>query len=285
MKLPEHIAARIAETIASLPPERSYHIDWEAKQHGAIALMGTIGSTWLLRPDGSLLDVDSDFGKPLQPLPEDLHVTAIVAGCERYPWLRELLPARPDDAIDCPQCLGRGQLHASGAEDQHGVFCPACQALGWIQCADLAKPNRELSFGGSASSSPYPTFVEAQARFAAFLLAHAWPTRIAWITLSSVRYAGGTVLAPCELTSVHAQALYEDGVRRDLGVQLSALWKTTDAALCIIVVPDDALDAEHRMMSSGLKLSLAASPQPARFVGFWGGLWARVVGRAIDHHW
>ena len=132
MNLPEHIAARISETIATLPLEEPYHIDWEARRHGAIALMGTIGSTWLLRPDGTLLDVDSDFGKPLQPLAAHLHVTAIVAGCERYPWLSELLPMRPEQARDCPTCRGLGRIRLSNDADGHGVFCDSCQALGWL---------------------------------------------------------------------------------------------------------------------------------------------------------
>jgi hypothetical protein len=131
MKLPAHIAAKIAETIANLPQQPRYHPDWEAREYGAIALMGTIGSTWLLRPDGELFDVDSDFEKPLTPLAEEFHVTAIVAGCERYPWLRELLPRRPANALDCPRCGGGGVIKA--AEDLgSGVFCCVCDALGWL---------------------------------------------------------------------------------------------------------------------------------------------------------
>ena len=130
MKLPEHIAARIEARIASMPPNEPYHIDWEARQHGAIALMGTIGSVWLLRPDGELFDVDSDWGKPLTPLPESLHLTAIAVGCERYPWLRELLPARPANARDCTVCRGHGSIAVPGSSCP-GIICEACQALGW----------------------------------------------------------------------------------------------------------------------------------------------------------
>ena len=49
--LPPHIAQRIRDVIAR---GGGVAIDEEARQHGAIALMGTIGSIWMLRPDGTL---------------------------------------------------------------------------------------------------------------------------------------------------------------------------------------------------------------------------------------
>jgi hypothetical protein len=67
MTLPGHIADRIRESIAQ--GGRGFQIDEEAGGHGAIALMGTIGSTWMLRPDGTFWDADADLGKPLTPLP------------------------------------------------------------------------------------------------------------------------------------------------------------------------------------------------------------------------
>jgi len=94
--------------------------------------MGTIGATWLLRPDGTFLDVDSDSGKAAQPLDPAFHTTALVAGTERYPWLSELLPQRPPLARDCTTCLGDGRLYPTNDPSGGlGVFCPACNALGW----------------------------------------------------------------------------------------------------------------------------------------------------------
>lgn len=73
-------------------------------------LMGTIGSTWLLRPDGTFWDVDDDTGKPLQPLAKQFHMTALVAGADRHRWLGELLPRRPVNAVHCSDCNGRGRI-------------------------------------------------------------------------------------------------------------------------------------------------------------------------------
>lgn len=94
--------------------------------------MGTIGATWLLRPDGSLWEVDDDFGKPLQPLPASLHLTALIAGAERHDWLKELLPVRPVDAVDCLSCKGNGKLGV-GPDGRDFVYCPSCSALGWCR--------------------------------------------------------------------------------------------------------------------------------------------------------
>jgi len=94
--------------------------------------MGTIGSIWMLRPDGTLWDADAEFEKPLQPLEKQFHMMALAVGIERYPWLMELLPLRPADAIDCPYCKGAGEIvPANAVRGSAGLFCPACDALGW----------------------------------------------------------------------------------------------------------------------------------------------------------
>src|SRR3954469_6703445 len=108
MGLPSHIVDRITSILATMDTA-GLHVDHEAARYGGISLMGTIGATWLLRPDGTFWDVDDDSGKPLQPLPAELHVTALVAGTERHHWLNELLPVRPSNAVDCGPCNGRGR--------------------------------------------------------------------------------------------------------------------------------------------------------------------------------
>jgi hypothetical protein len=108
------------------------HVDHEAARHGGIALMGTIGSVWLLRPDGTLWDVDDDFGRPLTPLPNELEAEALVWGTRRYAWLAELLPARPSDAVTCVACDGIGQPgNAPVPSPGYRPLCPDCRGLGW----------------------------------------------------------------------------------------------------------------------------------------------------------
>ena len=59
MVLPEHVAERIRSLVASTPSSGG-HVDNEAAKYGGIAVMGTVGATWLLRPDGSLWEVDDE---------------------------------------------------------------------------------------------------------------------------------------------------------------------------------------------------------------------------------
>ena len=131
MNLPAHIAERIRETIAS--GGLGFAIDEEARGHGAIALMGTLGMIWMLRPDGTFWDADADWGKPLTPLGDERHVKAIVYGVERFPWLAELLPGRQPDAPDCATCRGRGKVAVKNSSDS--ILCPHCEGLGWRRSA------------------------------------------------------------------------------------------------------------------------------------------------------
>jgi hypothetical protein len=58
MLLPVHISERIREVLAQ---GGGFPIDEEARGHGAIALMGTIGAIWMLRPDCTFWDADADL--------------------------------------------------------------------------------------------------------------------------------------------------------------------------------------------------------------------------------
>ncbi|MEM9728849.1 MAG: hypothetical protein AAF997_09710 [Myxococcota bacterium] len=125
------MAARIQTAIASLDPEPAGHISHEGIKHRALPLFGTLGEVWLLRPDGSLWRADTEAGLSLEPLPEHLRVIALVAGTERYPWLKAILPKRPSRSADCEECSGSGRL---GREQK--VFCYRCFALGWLAEGD-----------------------------------------------------------------------------------------------------------------------------------------------------
>lgn len=129
--LSEQIAERIRSIVASTPKQGG-HIDNEAARYGGVAVMGTIGAVWLLRPDGTLWEVDDDFGRPLVPLPAEWHHAALSCGAERYPWLAELVPPRPADALSCPTCDGRGRIGVRGSSEGQGAFCPQCRARGWL---------------------------------------------------------------------------------------------------------------------------------------------------------
>lgn len=126
MNISPAVSRQIEDAINRLAPEPLGHINFEGLRYNALPLFGTIGEVWLLRADGSLWRADSDMGLALEPLPEDLHTIALVAGTERYAWLRDLLPSRPAEAIDCTVCHGLGRRGIDNA-----FFCQPCGALGW----------------------------------------------------------------------------------------------------------------------------------------------------------
>lgn len=125
MVLPPAIAARIERCVRG-EDGPNLAIDQEARTHGAIALMGTIGMTWGMRPDGSFWMFDQDFEVELEPLPANCETQALVWGARRFPWLAELLPVRDSQHEDCASCAGSGQLSATW-------MCPRCDGLGWVR--------------------------------------------------------------------------------------------------------------------------------------------------------
>ncbi len=132
IELPPAIAMQIGHCVLGNEGPNAA-IDEEARTHGAIALMGTIGMIWGLRPDGSFWMFDSDFDVELAPLPSDCETQALVWGARRFNWLSGLLPIRETDATDCISCGGSGQLSVTW-------MCPRCDGLGWIRARDLSNP-------------------------------------------------------------------------------------------------------------------------------------------------
>jgi len=133
MMLPAYVVERIQTIVATTEPVGGGHIDNEAAKYGGVALMGTIGAVWLLRPDGTFWDVDDDFGRPIAPLAPEWHHAAIVCGARRYPWLAELIPPPPAGALPCATCNSHGLIPVQGSSD--GVFCSECHARGWRPAA------------------------------------------------------------------------------------------------------------------------------------------------------
>lgn len=121
------------KAIADLEPRHLGHINYEGVRYNALPLYGTLGQVWLLRTDGTFWMADSDFGLELQPLPEKAHVSALVYGAERYPFLRPLIPIRPADAASCTACAAEGlvvleSVIPAGAK----TACCECHGLGWL---------------------------------------------------------------------------------------------------------------------------------------------------------
>jgi hypothetical protein len=131
MLLPSHIVDQIRSILATMSTD-GFHVDHEGARYGGVALMGTIGATWILRPDGTFWDVDDDFGKLVTPLADEYQVSALAYGVKRYPWLAALLPVRPTGAADCSECHTRGWIPYTQATDGE-IQCPQCHGMGWLR--------------------------------------------------------------------------------------------------------------------------------------------------------
>jgi hypothetical protein len=134
MKLSQSVSEKVAAAVAG-QGALGFVIDDEARSHGAIALYGSIGVIWGLRPDGTFWKFDEDLGLLLTPLEEEWEHTALVLGAERYPWLSEAIPPWPSGAIACASCKGTGWVGkpVAGSHYSRGLPCPHCKALGWAR--------------------------------------------------------------------------------------------------------------------------------------------------------
>jgi|GraSoi013_1_40cm_1032412.scaffolds.fasta_scaffold254418_1 hypothetical protein len=84
-----------------------------------------MGGAIFIRPDGSMIS-ETGSSHP-DPIDAKWRTVALVASMREHPELRELLPQRPDTAVQCGPCIGTGRLL--------GVICGTCFGLGWKPAA------------------------------------------------------------------------------------------------------------------------------------------------------
>lgn len=94
----------------------------------ALPLYLDIGGCYSVRPSGEIISFEWDTEDEVQvetrPLIRNL---ALCQGSKKYPELREFIPSKPVDAVECPQCRGKGELPAP----LNRVIC-SCGGVGWL---------------------------------------------------------------------------------------------------------------------------------------------------------
>jgi hypothetical protein len=108
---------------AQLDPTRNH-----SARLSALHIGGSMWADYYLRPNGEVVVVGEDDNHPdMETIHTDRSnvLMALVWGSQRYPELRELLPARPSDASNC-RCR-QIPFFAEGK-----VLCSECGALGWL---------------------------------------------------------------------------------------------------------------------------------------------------------
>ena len=110
--------------------------DSEARSLQALPILWDLFSVFFLRPDAGLFEVDFLEAEPKPKIEKDIHtiITVINVATEWFPELKDLLPCRPNDAQDCPDCNGTGRLSINDYYGQPAsLACSKCMTLGWVQ--------------------------------------------------------------------------------------------------------------------------------------------------------
>jgi hypothetical protein len=132
------LSAFIAARVASYPSEVPERLRWMSPfvaDFAALPLYVGWTETIGIRLSGEIVRWSTEGDYPgVQPVQDDKWVlSALVAGAERHPELRTLLPPRPPRAVDCP-CRNH-PLFVSGK-----VLCGTCGGIGWLLPESRAEP-------------------------------------------------------------------------------------------------------------------------------------------------
>lgn len=125
----EHV---VADLIARLPAEQLDPNRTHAQRLAALPIGWSLWTDYYLRPNGEAVIVGEDDDRPdLDSVHTDRQrvLLVLVWGSERYPELRELLPLRGPEAVDC--ICRNIPLFSQGK-----VLCPECCGLGWLPAKD-----------------------------------------------------------------------------------------------------------------------------------------------------
>ena len=131
---PEHratIEAKIDPSICGLASE-------EARRACTVARALPVFLDWsacmAVRPDGEIIWIDYEEPHRVRLVEDERERNiGLFQGSLRYPDLGFLVPTRPDDAIDCPDCRGKGRISFSEVPERLAdrIVCH-CGGNGWL---------------------------------------------------------------------------------------------------------------------------------------------------------
>lgn len=122
-------AKEIVEQLIAELPENTHNIT-HVRRLNALPIFGSMWADYYLRPTGEIVIVGEDFDHPdVDSVYSewDRVLPILVSGSRRYPQLRELLPVRGSDDVDCPCQTIPLAIFREGK-----VICSECKGLGWL---------------------------------------------------------------------------------------------------------------------------------------------------------
>ncbi len=101
----------------------------------ALMVDGGIGYSCWISPDGDVYmetyTLDNEDA-PIVDRSRRAQLLALSLGVRTFPQLESLLPPRPANAVDCPECQGAGRFQIG----KFPVVCSPCCGLGWLENAE-----------------------------------------------------------------------------------------------------------------------------------------------------
>jgi len=117
---------------------------------------------------------------------------------------------------------------------------------------------------------PPLTLSEAERRLSQFLPSGGYPARIRWITADQILLGNDEEYfiraAGSEVAFVEAQRRYDVGLQCRLGISIQAICAAPTETIASVYIPTDTIDAQYRMIRSGLKLSYPTTIIPATMI-------------------
>jgi hypothetical protein len=129
LELSEQIKQRLTDFVDESGPDDLRRI---ASELNALPLRLDMGGVYAIRPDGQIISVCWDKEEDYQ-VENDRRICniALFAGSKKYPELKQLIPLRSQDDVECPHCNGTGTLAINAELGVDNIVC-YCGGLGWI---------------------------------------------------------------------------------------------------------------------------------------------------------
>jgi hypothetical protein len=122
------VSIKIRDAISRLTAEaaresESSAIKEAARATGALPVHTDMSGALALTSNGDVIQYDFETGTTSAP-EENWRIAALTKAARRFPELRDLAPPRPNSAVDCPSCSGRGVILGN-------MDCGTCFGTGW----------------------------------------------------------------------------------------------------------------------------------------------------------
>lgn len=132
LELSKQIRQRLTDFVDESGPDSLVDLGRIVSQLNALPLMLDMGGAFAIRPDGQIIsfvwDKEEDF-----EVENDRRICNIelFAGSKKYPEVRQLIPPKSQDDVECPDCNGTGTHPISIGLGVDNIVC-YCGGLGWI---------------------------------------------------------------------------------------------------------------------------------------------------------